>query len=218
MTQSDIQLQHDVSEELAWEPSIDSAHIGVAVNEGVVTLTGYVPSFAQKLAAEIAARRVRGVQALAEEIQVRFPTDAKVADHEIGKRIAKIFRWDVLVPEDDIEITVEHGWVTLSGTVDRSYQREEAERLAGRIGGVRGITNLVVLRELPVAVDIKDRIRAAFKRHANIDADAVNVEICGGTVKLMGKVAHWDERSIAERAAWAAPGVTHVEDEILVAI
>lgn len=216
MTKSDGQIQHDVSAELVWEPSVDHADIGVAVNDGVVTLSGYVTSYPQKVAAEKAARRVGGVRAIAEEIKVRFSSDPKTADHEIAKRILDVFSWDVLVPLEKIAVKVEHGWVTLSGVVRWSYQRDEARKAAGRIGGVLGITNLIEIAPVPVAGDIKQRIMDAFRRQADLDASSVTVATEGGTVCLGGVVNHWNERGIAERAAWSAPGVTAIRDNILV--
>lgn len=217
MKKSDSQLQHDVMAELEWEPSIDHADIGVAVNDGVVTLSGYVKSYPQKVAAEKATRRVAGVRAIAEEIKVRFASDPKTADHEIAKRIIDMFAWNVSIPDDKIKVKVEHGWVTLSGIVDWHYQSNEARVAAGRVTGVTGVSNLIEVKKLPVASDVKDRIMAAFKRQADLDAGTVTVVTDGSTVRLGGKVKNWNERGIAERAAWAAPGVNKVEDNIVVA-
>jgi len=217
MKKSDSQVQHDVIAELEWEPSVDHADIGVAVNDGVVTLSGYVKSYPQKMAAEKAARRVAGVTAIAEEIRVRFASDPKTADHEIAKRIVDMFNWNVFVPDDKIAVKVEHGWVTLTGTVDAHYQAEEARKVAGRVNGVVGVSNLVTLRPAPAATDVKARIKEAFKRQANLDAASVTVVTDGNTVRLGGRVKAWNERGIAERAAWSAPGVSRVEDNIVVA-
>lgn len=217
MKKSDSQVQHDVIAELEWEASVDHADIGVAVNDGVVTLSGYVKSYPQKMAAEKAARRVAGVTAIAEEIRVRFASDPKTADHEIAKRIVDMFNWNVFVPDDKIAVKVEHGWVTLTGTVDAHYQAEEARKVAGRVNGVVGVSNLVTLRPAPAATDVKARIKEAFKRQANLDAASVTVVTDGNTVRLGGRVKAWNERGIAERAAWSAPGVSRVEDNIVVA-
>ncbi|MBT2188358.1 BON domain-containing protein [Sphingobium nicotianae] len=216
MKKSDSELQRDVMAELEWEPSVDHADIGVAVNDGVVTLSGYVGTYPEKMAAEKATRRVAGVKAIAEEIKVRFASQPKTADHEIAKRILDLFSWNVFVPADRITVKVEHGWVTLTGTVDWFYQRNEARKAAGRISGVVGINDLIKVSEMPMAHDIKDRIVAAFKRQANLDAKSVTVVTDGGTVKLGGSVKAWNERRIAERAAWSAPGVSRVEDNIVV--
>lgn len=214
---TDNQLQHDVMAELEWDPRVDHADIGVAANEGVVTLTGYVKSYPEKMAAERAARRVAGVKAIAEEIKVRFASDPKTADHEIAKRILDLFAWHVSIPQDRVKLTVERGWVTLTGDVDWFYQKEEAAKSAGRITGVLGISNLIEVKKLPVAADVKERIMAAFRRQANLDASSVTVVTEGSTVRLGGMVKAWNERGVAERAAWAAPGVNKVEDDIIVA-
>ncbi|PTQ11591.1 ornithine aminotransferase [Sphingomonas oleivorans] len=213
---SDAQLQSDVMEELEWEPSVDHSHIGVSANDGIVTLSGSVKSYAEKLAAEKAARRVRDVRGIAEEIQVRFPSDPKTSDPEIAKRILDVLAWDVTIPDDRISVKVEHGWVTLSGTVDWNYQKETAKKDASKIHGVVGISNLIEVRQLPTSRDIRDRIMSAFRRSANLDANSISVATDGGTVKLSGQVHAWHERQIAERAAWAAPGVNRVEDNIVV--
>ncbi|WP_083748123.1 BON domain-containing protein [Sphingomonas sp. Sph1(2015)] len=218
MKKSDSQVQEDVMEELVWEPSVDHADIGVSVHDGVVTLSGYVKSYPEKQAAEAAARRVAGVRAIAEDIKVRFSTQPKTADHEIAKRIVDVFTWNVLVPVNDISVKVEHGWVTLGGTVQWAYQRDEARKAAGRINGVIGVTNLISVRTAPVASDVRERILAAFKRQSNLSAEAITVTTEGNAVRLGGKVNRWSERGIAERAAWAAPGVTDVTDDIIVAI
>lgn len=214
---TDSQLQHDVLLELEWEPSIDHADIGVAVTNGVVTLSGTVKSYAEKIAAERAAERVAGVKALAEEITVRYPEDPKHSDAEIAERIAALFSWNVTIPSDRITIKVEKGWATLGGTVDWKYQAEAAGEAAGKIGGVIGVINLIAVRKAPMASDVRERIMAAIKRQAQIDADSVTVHTKGGMVTLSGRVKAWSERRIAEQAAWAAPGVTSVEDNILVA-
>jgi len=215
---TDAQVQQDVMAELAWEPSVDQADIGVAVNDGVVTLSGYVKSYPEKMAAEKATRRVAGVTAIAEEIKVRFASDPKTADHEIAKRILDMFAWNVSIPDDKIKVKVEHGWVTLTGTVDWYYQSSEASKVAGKVTGVLGVGNLLEVRKLPTSFDVKERIMAAFKRQADLDAATVTVTTDGGTVRLGGRVKAWNERGIAERAAWAAPGVTKVEDNIVVTL
>lgn len=218
MKKTDSQLQRDVMDELEWEPAVDHADIGVAVTDGVVTLSGYVKSFPEKVAAEKATRRVAGVRAIAEEIKVRFAAEPKTADHEIAKRILDTIAWNVSIPDDKIKVKVEHGWVTLSGTVDWHFQSKEAARASGRVSGVVGVSNLIEVRQLPTPSDIKSRIVSAFKRQADLDSASVTVTTDGSTVKLSGKVRAWNERGIAERAAWSAPGVTRVEDHITVAV
>lgn len=216
MPKTDKELQQDVMAELEWEPSVDHADIGVSVHEGVVTLSGYVKSYPEKTAAEKAARRVAGVKAIAEEIKVRHATDPKMADHEIAKRILDMFAWNVSIPNDAIKVKVEHGWVTLTGDVDWFYQAEEARKAAGGVKGVVGVTNFVEVKQRPLGSDVRNRIVAAIKRQADLDAASITVATEGGTVKLGGKVKAWQERAIAERAAWSAAGVTRVEDNIAV--
>lgn len=213
---TDSQLQQDVMDELQWEPRVDHANIGVAVKDGIVSLSGFVKSYAEKLAAEKAARRVKGVRGLAEEIEVRFESQAKTADPEIAKRIADIFDWSVSIPDEKVKIKVEHGWVTLYGNVDWHYQRDAAKNAAARINGVKGVTNLIEVKKAPSPGDVRDRIMSALKRAADVDAGSITVLADGGTVRLSGKVHSWYERQVAERAAWAAPGVYRIEDNITV--
>ncbi len=214
---TDSELQRDVFDELAFEPEVDHAHIGVAADNGVVTLTGFVPNFAQKVAAERAAARVKGVKAIAEEIEVRFASDPKTSDPEIAERILQVFHWDVTVPEDRIKVRIENGWVTLTGSVDWNYQKKAAAAAAGRISGVKTINNWIEVKAEPSSGDIRGRIVAAIKRSSAADASGIDVSVTGGTVKLSGSVFGWNERQIAERAAWSAPGVTKVEDDIVLA-
>lgn len=214
---TDGQLQRDVLDELAWEPSVDHEQIGVTVTEGVVTLSGFVKSYAEKMAAENATKRVAGVRGIAEEIKVRFASDPKTSDAEIAKRILDIFSFDVTIPDDKLKVKVEHGWVTLTGSVDWHYQREAARTAAGRITGVLGMSNQIEVRKTATAFDVKQRIVDAFKRAADADAGTLDVSTSDGVVRLAGKVHSLHERQVAERAAWAAPGVTRIEDNIVIA-
>lgn len=211
---TDSQLQHDVIDELDWEPAVDHADIGVSVVDGVVTLNGFVKSYPEKIAAERAAKRVAGVRAIAEEIRIRYPSDAKTADHEIAKRILDVFHWNVMIPEQQIQVKVEKGWVTLTGDVEWHYQADEAKRAASRIGGVTGVTNSIGIRNRANVYDVRKRIEDAFKRQAGLDASTVTIVADGSKVTLGGTVSAWYERQAAEQAAWAAPGVTCVEDRI----
>jgi osmotically-inducible protein OsmY len=213
---TDSQLQRDVMDELVWEPRVDHAHIGVAAKDGVVTLSGFVSNYAQKMAAEKATKRVQGVRAIAEEIQVRFASDPKTSDAEIAERILDLFKWDVTIPDDKISVKVERNWVTLTGKTDWNYQKEAARRAAGRISGVLGVTNLIEVDQQPSPSNVRDLIMAAVKRASDVDANSIRVTTEGHKVTLSGKVHGWYERQIAERAAWAAPGVTRVEDNIVV--
>jgi osmotically-inducible protein OsmY len=216
MMKTDSQLQRDVIDELVWEPRVDHAHIGVAAKDGVVTLSGFVSNYAQKMAAEKATKRVQGVRAIAEEIQVRFASDPKTSDAEIAERILDLFKWDVTIPDDKISVKVERNWVTLTGKTDWNYQKEAARRAAGRISGVLGVTNLIEVDQQPSPSNVRDLIMAAVKRASDADANSIRVTTEGHKVTLSGKVHGWYERQIAERAAWAAPGVTRVEDNIVV--
>ncbi len=212
---TDSQLQQDVMDELQWEPRVDHANIGVAATDGVITLSGFASSYAEKIAAEKAARRIKGVRGLAEEIEVRLPSQAKTADPEIAKRIADIFDWSAMIPNNKIAVKVEHGWVTLTGMVDGHFQRKSAVDFASRISGVKGVSNQITVKAAPSPLDVKDRIMAAFRRNADLDASSITVSADGNTVRLGGQVHAWYERQIAERAAWSAPGVDRIEDNIM---
>ena len=183
----------------------------------MVTLTGFVKSYPEKLAAEKAARRVAGVRGLAEELQVRFASTPQTDDASIAERVLIMFNHDITVPENHIQVQVEKGWVKLSGKVDWHYQREAAKRIAGHVSGVVGVTNLIEVRNVPTPRDVKDRIVAAFKRSADIEASGISVTTDGGTVKLTGKVPSFKDRHLAEAAAWAAPGVFKIDDRLTVA-
>lgn len=209
-------LQRKVIAELEWDPAVDSADIGVSVVDGVVTLSGYVKSYAQKLAAERAVRRVAGANAIAEELKVRYASDAKTADHEIAKRILDVFAWNVLLPRNKLQVKVEHGWVSLSGEVEWQYQSREAKRVAAQITGVTGVSNNISIKQELHPSDIRKQIEEAFERQADLDARGVIVAVDGNKVTLSGQVHAWFERQAAERAAWAAPGVTQVIDRIAV--
>lgn len=210
----DHQLRQDVLDELDFEPSVNGTHIGVGAHDGVITLTGFVSSYAEKLAAERAARRVRGVKAIAQEIEIRLPSDKKAADDEIAKRALDILRWRVGVPADRISVKVEKGVVTLDGKVDWHFQRFQAEKAVDNLTGVVGINNLIRVDVRPRVTEIKESIENALRRSAELDASHVTVRAEGGRVILGGKVHAWYERDLAEQAAWSAPGVTDVQDRI----
>ncbi|HVZ77103.1 MAG TPA: BON domain-containing protein [Gemmatimonadaceae bacterium] len=215
---TDSQLQHDVQEELKWTPSIREAEIGVAVKDGVVTLTGYLDSYAAKCTAVHAAEHVYGVRAVADELQVKLPTSSQRTDTEIAHAAVNALRWDVEVPDVRVKVTVDNGWITLDGAVDWQFQKSASESAVRYLVGVKGVINRVDVRQPKVsAYEVSQKIREALRRSATVDADRISVEASEGTVKLRGTVRSWAERSDAERAAWAAPGVHSVEDEITVA-
>ena len=213
---SDLELQGHVLDELEFEPSVNAAHIGVIANKGVVTLTGFVMSYAEKLAAERAARRVKGVKAIAEEIEVRLPSDTKHADDEIAARAVNILKWQVGLPADRITVKVERGIVTLTGQVEWKYQITDAESAIHKLTGVVDVINQIRLGSPAHAHEVREKIQRALQRSAELDALGITVQTDGGKVVLRGKVRAWYERDVAERAAWSAPGVTAVEDHLTV--
>jgi osmotically-inducible protein OsmY len=213
---SDHKLRQDVVDELEFEPRVNAAHIGVGVNAGVVTLTGFVPSYAEKAAAERAVWRVKGVKAIAEEIRVRLPEDKKTADEEIAGRAVDILKWRVGLPADRIAIKVERGTVTLTGELDWHFQKAEAVAAIQHLTGVTAVVNAIRLRSAVNQPEVKDKIEKALRRSAELDASRITIRTDGSEVVLGGKVHAWFERDIAERAAWAVPGVTEVRDEILI--
>lgn len=211
---TDLQLQQRVIDELEFEPSVNAAHIGVSARDGVVTLAGRVESFGEKLAAERAARRVKGVKAVAQELIVHLPADRKTADDEIAARAVSLLDWDSVVPHGRVTVTVERGIVTLAGTVEWQYQRSEAEQDILKLSGVQAIVNKIVVQPRVSTEDIHAKIRAALERNAVIEAGNITVNVSGSKVSLSGTVDAWTEREAIERAAWSAPGVTQVEDHI----
>jgi osmotically-inducible protein OsmY len=205
---NDLQLRQDVIDELEFEPSVNAAHIGVTANHGVLTLTGFVTSYAEKTAAEQAALRVKGVRAIAEEIQVRLPSDTKRADDEIAARAVDILKW---VPADRIGVKVEQGIVTLTGEVDWQFQKTEADHVVHKLSGVVDVVNEIRVAAPVDAFEVKEKLEKVLQRSAEVEASRITVETDGGKVTLKGKVRAWYERDIAERAAWSAPGVTEVQ-------
>ena len=212
---SDKSLQQSVIDELEWEPSVNAAHIGVAANNGVITLSGHVGTYAEKLAAEKAAGRVIGVKAVAEELEVRYTFD-KPDDDDIAKSALSALNWDIEVPGNSVTVKVEKGWITLSGNVDWYFQSSAAEADVRKLRGVLGVTNEIKIRPQVQASDVRSKIKAAFERNAQIDADAISVVTDGGKVTLSGSVDSWYERGLAEDTAWSAPGVTQVDDRLAV--
>ena len=216
---SNIQLQHDVVAELAWEPRIDEKHIVVDAVDGVITLSGSVPSFAQKWDAERAAERVLGVRSVANELAVSPTPAAQRTDTQLAHSVADALSWDIQVPDDKIKSAVSNGWVRLEGTVEWRYQRDAAMRAIRNIVGIRGVTNEIIVKPQPVSTfDVSREIKQALERRADRTADTISVEASDGVVTLKGTVSSFGDRRAAEGAAWSARGVKDVKDEIAVLI
>lgn len=215
MMRTDSEIERDVVEELKWNPDLDSTDIAVTVKDGVVTLAGFVKSYVDKTEAEVAAKRVAGVVAVANDIAVRLPATDERPDPEIAREAVASLN-QLPISAERIKVVVKNGWVTLEGTVEWHYQRNIAEAAVGYIRGVKSVTNLIGLRPRAEPIEIKKRIEEAFRRSAEIDANHITVEANGSEVVLKGSVRSWAEREEAERGAWAAPGVTKVEDRLVV--
>ena len=212
---NDNDLRQNVLDELDFEPSIDSANIGVTADNGVVTLTGHVPSYSQKMATERAAWRVKGVKAIAQKIDVRFPGEKKINDDEIAQRALSILAWNAAIPHDAVRVKVQNGWITLTGQLKWNYQRLAAESEVRKLSGVTGVSNDIVLANAVDIVDVKQRILDSLKRHAVVEASRIRIDVRDdGTVAIEGEVDNWDERQAVERAVWSAPGVLTVEDHV----
>ena len=213
----DKAVKRRVEDELQFQPSVDAAHIGVSVQNGIVHVDGRVSSFAQKAAVESAVTRVKGVRGYVEDMIVQ-PHGDLYSDDAIAGHVANVLEWDSLLPKAAVKVKVEAGWVTLSGDVEWAYQRISAEGGLRRLQGVRGVTNLITIKPRIQASDIKQRIEQALERQAEIEAHGITITVDGGKVRLDGKVRAWRERDVIERAAWAAPGVTGVDDRLTVSL
>ena len=213
---SDSEIEKDVKAELEWDPDLDATDIAVSVKNGVVTLTGFVKSYTDRYEAEAAAKRVAGVVAVANDIEVRMPSVDERPDPEIARDAAAAVKSQLPISSENIKIIVKNGWVTLEGQVEWQYQRQTAENVVRRIKGVKGVSNTILLKPRAEPTEVKRKIQEALRRSAEVDANRIIVEAVGGEVILKGTVRSWAERQEAERVAWAAPGVTKVEDRIVV--
>src|SRR3954465_6345619 len=213
---SDRDIERDVKEELEWDPDLDASDIAISVKNGVVTLAGFVKSYTDKYEAEAAAKRVAGVRAVANDLEVRMPSVDERPDPDIARDAVAAIKSQLPISWANIKVIVKNGWVTLEGQVEWQYQRQTAESAVRRIKGVKGASNLIPLNPRAQPDEIKKKIQEAFKRSAEVDANRIMVETNGGEVILKGTVRSWIEREEAERVAWSAPGVTKVEDQIIV--
>jgi osmotically-inducible protein OsmY len=213
---SDEDIKRDVEDELRWDPDIDPTDIGVAVKNGVVTLTGFVRSYTQKYQAERDAKRVEGVLGVANDLEVRLPAIHQKPDPELAREVVDEIKSELPYSHSLIKVLVSGGWVTLEGDVEWSYQKERAEAAARRVRGIKGITNFVMIKPKVDALDVKRKIEEALRRNAEVDANRITVEANGSEVILKGTVRSWAEREEAERAAWLAPGVRKIDNRITI--
>jgi osmotically-inducible protein OsmY len=216
MLRTDTEIQKDVADELKWDPSLEDDDIAVAVRDGVVTLAGWVKSYLDKWRAERVASRVKGVKAVANDLEVKLPASSTRTDPEIARAAVDALKWNIAVPSDRVKVRVEKGWVTLEGDVDWYYQKEAAERSVRSLTGVKGVSNLIAVHATPTPADVKKKIKEALARGASFDAERITVEIDGHTATLRGTVRSFAERRDAERAARNAPGITEVENKLTV--
>ena len=212
----DSDIKRDVEDELRWDPDIDATDVGVTVRNGVVTLTGFVRSYAQKTQAEVDAKRVAGVSAVANDIEVRLPAIDARPDSEIARDAVSALKSELPYSSEKIKVVVKNGWITLEGAVEWNYARERAQSAVKRVRGVMGVTNSILLKPSVAPHEVRRKIEDALRRSAELDASRITVEANGSEVILRGTVKSWAERQEAERAAWAAPGVTRVDNRVAV--
>lgn len=211
---SDRQLQQDIIEELQWEPSVEASAIGVEVKDGIVTLAGHVKSYAEKVAAEKAAQRVFGVKGVVIEIDIALPGSSKLKDGDLARNASHALEWNTSVPENAIKISVQDGWIKLTGEVDWAYQRWAAVGAVRDLIGVAGVNDQISIKQHVEPHDVKTKIQAALQRHAHQESKSIDVGVSGHSVTLSGVVDSWAEREAARTAAWAAPGVNEVIDKL----
>lgn len=212
----DSDIKRDVEDELRFDPDIDATDIAVAVSKGIVTLSGFVRSYAQKSEAERDAKRIAGVVGVANDIEVRLPVIDERPDPEIARDAVAALKAELPYSSENIKVVVKNGWLTLEGNVEWNYSRERAETAVKRARGVKGVTNSIVVKPKVAAYEVRRKIEDALRRSAEVDASRITVEANGSEVILRGTVRAWAERQDAERAAWAAPGVTKVENRITI--
>jgi len=215
---TDEDIRAEVLEELKWDSRVQSNEIGVAVKDGIATLTGWVDSYLKKMAAEEAAHRVPGVKAVANDIEVRLPGFAERTDADLAAAVVNALKWDAGLPADKVDVTVSKGWVTLKGEVEYHFQKIDAERSARHISGIKGVTNLITVKPHVLPSDLKQSIEKALIRNAETDAKHITVEVQGSKVILRGTVRSYAEKQAAEDTAWSAPGVTDVDNRIVVSL
>lgn len=211
---TDEQIRQDVIDELTWEPTLKSSEIGVAVRDCIVTLSGQVDTYAKKIEAEKAVKRVREVKGIAEDIIVKLPRSGKRTDMDIADSVIRSLKWNTAIPQDSVRVKVEDGWVTLEGEVEWEFQKHRAGSVAANITGVESVINLIAIRSHTKPYRVKEEIRKALERSADIEADSIEIKVVNDTVTLSGEARTWYERGEIERAAWKTPGISKVENYI----
>jgi len=215
---TDEEIQRDVLDELKWDMRVRPNEVGVSVKDGIITLTGWVDSYMKKLAAENAAHRVHGVKAVVNDLEVRLPGAAERTDTDLAAAVVNALRWDAGIPAGKLDVTVSQGWVMLKGEVEYGFQKRDAERAIRYLSGIRGITNLISVKPNVSPVDLKQNIEKELVRNAETDAKNITVEVDGRKVILRGTVRSYAEKKAAENAAWLAPGVSEVENRLVISL
>jgi osmotically-inducible protein OsmY len=213
---TDQEIQRDVLDELKWDMRVQPNEVGVAVKDGIVTLTGWVDSYLKKVAAEEAAHRVHGVKAVVNDLEVRLPGSGEHTDADLARAVLNALQWDAGIPAGKLDVTVSQGWVTLKGEVAYAFQKMDAERAIRHLSGIKGITNLIVVKSPVLPSDLKASIEKALVRNAETDAQHITVDVEGSKVILRGTVRSFAERKAAEEAARSAPGVSEVENKLII--